>query len=594
MGADHNTPAFFTRLKQHRLYQVTLGYAIVAGFFIQIGGRALPYFGWGAAVPAVIIVLLAGFPVALALAWMLIEPQDPALYTDWQKLHWKLGATITATVSVLVILSGLYAWKLSVRHAQRLAAIQAEATAAPASFNPPANSLVVLPFRNLNADPAQQYFSDGITEELTGALGHNPVLRVIAWKTASTLHNSNLTAADIGKQLNVAYILYGSILHQGEQVRIAVELVNTVTNYQLWSAHYDASFKNIFTVQDQATAAIAQALKVQLVAVDSPANGTSNPEAHELVLKGRTLFNKQDVASLAQAQIYFERAAALDPAYAEAHALLSRTLFVLTQRSDLALQSTLSRIRAEANRARTLDPRNADAWVALGNAEASSNPPDFAEARAAYRQALAIEPSNAGAHNAYGNLLPLKQALAQAREATALDPVNKDAWNNLAVDAQDLGDWPQVVEAAGVLIRLDPQNVDGAFLLANAYQQLQQYDAMIGAFERVKPATSLDKRQVKAGRLTYQAVHDPKFRRQALAAVKALARHASNPAAASNLVQLYLALGETAPALGALENLCPASPVACGDLAVNPIYRALHGQPRFQQLAEKYSVADPE
>ena len=117
---------------------------------------------------------------------------------------------------------------------------------------------------------------------------------------------------------------------------------------------------------------------------------------------------------------------------------------------------------------------------------------------------------------------------------------------------------------------------------------------MIGAFERVKPATSLDKRQVKAGRLTYQAVRDPKFRRQALAAVKALARHGVNPAVASNLAQLYLALGETEPALGAVENLCRASPVACTDLAVNPIYRALHGRPRFRQLAEKYAVAAPE
>src|SRR5574337_526215 len=588
MDANSNTPAFLARLKQHRLYQVTLGYAIVAGFLIQVISRALPYFGWDAAVPAVIIVLLAGFPVALALAWMLIEPQDPARYTGWQKLRWKLGATITAAVSVLVILSGLYVWKLSVQHAQRLAASQAQAAAMPASFNPPANSLVILPFRNLNADPEQQYFSDGITEELTNALGQNPALRVIAWKTASTLRNSNLTAADIGKQLNIAHILYGSILHQGKQVRITAELVDTITDYQLWSAHYDVSFKNIFAVQDQASAAIAQALKIQFAAVDSLAGGTSNPEAHELVLRGRTLFNKQDVASLAQAQVYFERAVALDPAYADAHALLSRTLFVLTQRSGLALQNTLPRIRAEADRALTLDPRNANAWLALGNAEASGDPPDYAKARAAYLQALALDPSNAGAHNAYSNLLPLKQALAQVREATLLDPANQDAWNNLAVDAQDLGDWPQVVDAAGMLIRLDPENVDAAFLLANAYQQLQQYDAMLGAFEQVKPATSLDQRQVKAGRLVYQAVRDPKFRRLALAAVKVLARHSANPVVASNLVQLYLALGESEPALGALENLCRASPIACTDAAVNPIYRALYGQPRFEQLAAKY------
>ncbi|MGH8280201.1 MAG: hypothetical protein ACRETQ_11660, partial [Gammaproteobacteria bacterium] len=588
MDADHNAPGLLARLKQHRLYQVTLGYALVAGSLIQIGSRALPYFGWEGAVPGVIIVLLAGLPVALALTWMFIQPQNPAKYTDWQKLRWKLGATVTVSVSVLVILSGVYAWKLAARHAERLA-VSAAQTAAPAGFNPPANSLVVLPFRNLNANPGQQYFSDGITEELTGALGQNPALQVIGWKTASTLHNSTLTAADIGRHLNVAHILYGSLLRQGEQLRISVELVNTASDYQLWAAHYDLSFKNIFAVQDQVSAAIAQALKVKFAAVAQGTPGTNNPEAHELVLRGRALFNRQDVASLDEALGHFERAALLDANYADAHALISRTLLVLTQRSNLALQSSLPRIRAEAERARALDPHNTDAWVAIGNAAASSDPPDFTTARAAYRQALALDPSNAGAHIAYGNMLPLKQALAEQREATLLDPANKDAWNNLAVNAQDLGDWPQVVEAAGALIRLDPANVDSAFLLANAYQQLKQYDAMLGAFDRVQPANSLDRRQVHAGRLAYQTLRDPKLRRRALATAKALGRHAANPAVASNLVQLYLTLGEETRAFETLEKLCVASPVACSDLAVNPLYAPLHSRPSFELLTKKYT-----
>ncbi|MGH8307769.1 MAG: hypothetical protein ACRER0_05785 [Gammaproteobacteria bacterium] len=593
MESTNTQPGFFVRLKQHHIYRVAVGYGTAIAIGIQVVARAFPYFGWTAAVPVVIIILIASFPVVIVLTWLLVKPADPAQQTAWQKRHWKLGAIVTPIVIAAVVVSGIYAFKFTERHAARIVAEQAAAQAklAAPAFNPPADTLVVLPFQNLSGDPKQQYFSDGITEELTDALGQNPALRVIAWDTASKYRNSSASARDIGKALNVANILHGNIMREGGQVRIVVELINAVTGYQVWSHHYDDTFANIFTVQDQVSQAIAQALQVKFAQADLPAGGTRNPEAHELVLKARALAEKFDAASLKAARQDFEQALALDPDYADAHALLASALLELTQRSDLPLKTTLPIARAHAQKALALDPRNAPALVALGFADSSADPPDFAKARVEYRKALALDPSNAGAHVDYGTVLAMKPGLTEYREAILLDPDFVPAWNDLVVYAQDLGDWSQEITAAEAELRLDPKFVDSAFSLAYACQQLHRYNQMVPAFDRVQPATEVDKQQVAAGRLTYQALVNPALRPQALAALKALSRHASNQDVAGNLLQMYLALDETESALQLLESSCPADPIACNDLAINPMYSPLRADLRFQRLAKKYTTA---
>lgn len=588
-SGSENQPGFFARLKQHHTYQVAVAYGTFIAVAIQVVARAFPYFGWAAAIPFVVIVLLAGFPVALVLAWMLVKPKDPDRYTSWQKAHWKLGAALSAVVVIAVVISGFYAWRFSERHTERVTAEQTAKLAVPA-FNPPADSLVVLPFANLSGDPKQQYFSDGITEELTDALGQNPSLRVIAWETASKFRTAQTEPAEIGEQLNVANILHGSIEREGDKLRITAELVDTRTNYQLWSHHYDDTFADIFKVQDQVSEAIANALKVEFAQADLYAGGTRNPKAHELVLQSRALLNKRDVASLSAAQKVLEQAITLDSGYADAHALLSRTLLRLALSSDLPFKATLPKIRAEAEKALALNPHDADAWVALGVADNSADPPDVAKARAEYRQALALDPSNASAHVDYGIILPLKPGLAEYLEATQLDPTDESAWNNLAVAAQDLGDWAQVVRASEALRKLNPKNVDSAFGLAYAYLQLRQPDKMVVAFNQVKASTPLDQEQVDTGRLTYRALADPALRPRALAALKNLNRHQSNLDVAGNLLLMYLPLGEAAAALRLLERICPADPIGCNDLGVNPAYQSLHGDPRFQKLAKKYTT----
>ena len=586
-----NPPGFFARLKQHLLYRVVVVYAVACWVLLQLGISLLPDFGLPKSdIHILILALLLGFPVVLVLAWMLIKPRDPAQYTRWQRLHWKLGSVLALVVVVLVVISGAFMWRAVERHAEHVAAAQAAAQTrtkpATPAFDPPADSIVVLPFANLDGDPKQQYFSDGITKELTNALGENTALRVIAWETAAHYRGSTQTPAEIGQALNVAHILDGSIQRAGDQVRVSAELVSTVTGYQLWSAHYDDTLKNIFVVQDQISAAIAEALKVKFAGLQTVP--TQNPQAHEFYLKGLAAMNRHTAADVKAAQQDFQQALKLDPNYADAWAWLAHSYNLLSELSTLPLKEAQRKSRAAADKALILDPHNVNALVELANADLNNN--RIAEAKAKYEQALALDPSNAPAHVNYGNVLPLKPGLAQYQEAALLDPDNANAQNNLAVQYQDLGDWPQMAAAAQALNRLSPHNIDAAFYLAFAYTETQRGEDAVKAFDRVQPSTSLDKQLVKAGRLTYQALLTPSLRPKALAALVRLRRANISPTAQADLLQLVLALGKKGAALQMLPDFCAASPVGCSDLGINPMYALLHGDPRFGKLAKRYTT----
>ncbi|MEW9570731.1 tetratricopeptide repeat protein [Rhodanobacter sp. Si-c] len=575
---------FLARLKAHKLVQWTLGYIAVSFAMLPVLDIVAERFGWSQTmVRCLIIAIGTGFFVALVIAWYHGERGEQ-----------RVTRTEHAILATLVVLGGLAMWRIgpaapkATEPAQATAPRQVVAPARPAAFDPPADTLVVLPFANESGDPKQQYFSDGITEELTNAIGQNTALRVIAWDTASHYRDSTQPATAIGKVLDVANVLTGKILREGNEIRVIVELVNARTGFQVWSSHYDDLLANVFQVQDQITAAIAGALKVKFASLG--AARTVNPQAHDLVLQAIALGIKaRTAAPLEQARKLLEQAIALDPDYADAHAGLAGAWFVLTQYSTLPLKDALPKVREEAHKALALDPRNVNALVALANADVAEG--KLAEARAGYEHALALDPSNANAHLDYGNVLPLKSGLAQYLEAVQLDPDNATAQNNLVAQYLDLGEYAQALAPAQALMRLDPTSADSALGLAQIYSLLHRSEDAVKAFDLAQPDTELAKALVAAGRLTYQSLLDPALHAQAVTAVEALRRRADlDPDSMGDVIQLELALGQNPIALEQLPKLCAASPVICSDLSLTPAYLPLRGDPRFQQLVRQYDT----
>ena len=611
-------PGFIEELKRSHVWRIAVGYAIAAWLLVQIATQVFPFFNipnWS--VRLVVVVLAIGFPVAVVLAWVyeitpegvrLTAPADsPAARPKYasRQIGRKLNTVI---VAVLVLAVALLGWRLlATRHAgsalaPNAIAAQAQvadkaataihsAPATPAAFNPPAGTLAVLPFTNLNGDAKQQYFSDGITEELTNALGQNTALTVIAWDTASKYRDSSESPHAIGAALDVATLLHGSIQRENGAVRVIAELVDTRTGKQLWSDHYDDSLANVFQVQDRISAAIAGALKVKLASL-APAP-TVNPKAHDLVLEARALMETATAAPIEQARALYEQAIALDPGYADAHAGLARAWLDLTALSTLSLQDTLPKVRSEIDKALALDPRNVHALLVLGSADQAEG--KRAEAKALYQRALALDPSDASAHLSYGTVLPLKQALAQALEAVQLDPRNATAQNNLAVAALDSGDYAQALPPLQALMKLTPHSADSAMSLALVYSLLHRPEDAVKAFDLAQPDTPLAKALVAAGRLTYQSVLDPKLHAQALAAVDALRKRFDlDPNSMGDVLLFYSALGQNDTVLDQLPKFCATIPVACGDLSVNPVWLPLRGKAEFQALVKKYdTVSQP-
>ncbi|HKV96087.1 MAG TPA: tetratricopeptide repeat protein [Gammaproteobacteria bacterium] len=426
---------FLARLKQHHLYGVVVVYAVVVGFLIQLVSRAFPYFGWATAVPAVIIVLLLGFPVVVLLAWLFIKPRDPAKSNPWQRRHWKLSAAFTGVVIVLVVVSGFYGLRFSARNAELLAEANSNASsvalspAAPASTTViPAKSIAVLPFVNLSGDPNQKYFSDGITEEILNALAQIPDLKVAGRTSAFQFNSQGGDLRKIGATLGVANVLEGSVQKAGAEVRISVRLVNTRSGYELWSETYDRKLTNIFVIEDEISSAIAGKLRVQFAGGAGQAlvaQGTIDPRAHDLYLRGLSQFAARG-PGVRDAVATFERAVAIAPQYAQAWGRLAEAEAQLPFYEPYTPKDALSKALSSAQRALSLDPNTASAYVALGVVHSLRW--QWAQADMDFHHALALAPNDAETVNQHAQFLftvgQLEPALDEINRALKLDPLS--------------------------------------------------------------------------------------------------------------------------------------------------------------------------
>lgn len=424
--------SFMARLKQHHMYGVVVAYAVVVGFLIQLISRAFPYFGWAAAVPAVIIVLLLGFPVVVVLAWVFIKPKDLANSNTWQRQHWKLSAAVTIVVIVLVVISGFYGLRFSARHAELLAAAKSNpipvATTTPAPILAtaiPAMSIAVLPFENLSADKNNAYFADGIQDMILTKLADVGDLKVIARTSTEKYGSHPADLKAIAQQLGVATILEGSVQKAGNQVLINVQLIDANTDAHLWANDYQRSLDNIFGVEGEVAQKVAQALDAKLTPAEAQRVAvilTHSKAAYDADLKA----------------IYY-----LDD--------FNRTL-------DL---SELKHSAALARQAIQLDPNFVDAYdvLALDDQKLGGHEK---EAEAAIRRALALDPKDAGAHRLLGFVLmdhgDLTGAIAEEQKAIRLNPSRAQLYYDLGFVYAHAGRFDDALAAEQRALELRPQS----------------------------------------------------------------------------------------------------------------------------------------
>jgi TolB-like protein len=314
--------------------------------------------------------------------------------------------------------------------------------AAPADDAVSDKSVAVLPFADMSEKRDQEFFSDGLAEELIEELSQTPGLKVIARTSSFSFKGKSDDIATIASKLKVANILEGSVRRSGDQLRVSTQLIRADSGQPIWSETFEREFKDVFKIQDEIAAAVVSALKVQLNgdAAVSRGHGTTNPQAYDAFLLGKQLYNQNTVTGWRQAIEAYKKAIGLDPRYAEAYAALAMSEYFLSDETgDTAIGKSAEQV---AQRAIDIDPQLANGYSVRGFLRANLHF-DWAGALADHRQALTLEPSNSRVSSRYAVSLTfvgrLDEAVVTYRKAIEQDPLDDAPWDDLGMALMALG-----------------------------------------------------------------------------------------------------------------------------------------------------------
>ena len=348
------------------------------------------------------------------------------------------------------------------------------------------SSIAVLPFANMSRDPDDDYFSDGLAEEIINLLAHVPGLKVTARTSAFAFRGKEQDIRRIAAALGVSTVLEGSVRRAGSRIRVTAQLINAEDGYHLWSERYDRELTDVFAIQDDIAQAIAEALQVKLVS--NPARHTPNFPAYEALLKARHHARAYVPEAHARARKYCEQAIALDPKYAAPHALLGFTYLFATTHTGQPLPEIAPLVRREARRALELDPFETDPHFLLG-AVAAANEYDWEESAREFELGMASPSVPAEAHWAYASfcLQPFgrfEDSIREMRRAVEKDPLSVQWRGVLMANLVLAGRYEQAVQEGLNALDICDTETHPHLALAEAYLGLGRIDEAAAAAER--------------------------------------------------------------------------------------------------------------
>jgi TolB-like protein/Tfp pilus assembly protein PilF len=445
-----------------------------------------------------------------------------------------------------------------------------------------APSIAVLPFVNMSSDKENEYFSDGITEELINALANIEGLRVVSRTAVFALKGRTLNVDQIGAQLKVNTLLEGSVRRDGNALRITAQLINAGDGYHLWSKTYDRELKNIFAVEDEIARSIAQALRRALVRSEGVKPSTANLEAHDLYLKGRYFWNKRTLEAFRKAADFFEQATREDPGYALAYTGLADILVLRMDYDVVPTSEFAPKARAAALRALQLDSGLAEAHCSL--AFVAAHEFDRPTALREFRTAIELKPDYATAHHWLALLLAAMGRLQEARVEIELalkaDPtaliINSDTGDIEYFDRNYTG----AAERYRKTLEMDPSFQQAHRALMGLYivqKKLVEADAELERIPSFPPIAKVGARGIidaMAGR-----------RQEALAAVREVEEQSKRAyVPPSALAGIWVALGEKDKAFPLLLKACAERDAWITNLKVDPFFGGIRSDPRFAEL----------
>jgi len=446
----------------------------------------------------------------------------------------------------------------------------------------------VLPFANLSGEPAQEYFSDGLTEEMTlqlGRLGRGRIA-VISRSSSNAFKGSGRRAREIGEILRADYLLEGSVRREADRVRITAQLVETRSEAHLWTDAYERSLTDCLSVQAEVAARIARSLAVELLP-EQPVQPSRDPAAYQTYLKGRYYWNLQGDQGLPQAIEYFKQACESDPTFAAAHADLARTHTARAEYYNLVPRTALELARPIAERALELDPHLAQAHLAVANVRAMLDW-DWEGAEVGFRQAIALNPSSDGAHRWYGLLLAglgrSSEAIREAQRAHELDPLCLVTGTGAAWTQYMAGEYQPAIDTCRIVMDMQGSFAPAWRVLAASLIQMGRVAEGVAELETAA-VTSTD--PVLLAWLAHaKAIRgECGVARTILKALEGLRQERFVPA--YHLALAQVGLGDADEAFRQLDLACEERDPALINLNLDPRFDPIRGDGRFAVLLER-------
>ncbi len=349
------------------------------------------------------------------------------------------------------------------------------------------NSIAVLPFVNMSEDKANEYFSDGISEELLNLLAKIPQLKVAARTSSFSFKGKGVEIPEIARQLRVANVLEGSMRRSGDQLRITAQLIRAAEGYHLWSETYDRKMDDIFKIQDEIAGEVVKELKVKLLGA-APKVRTTDPKAYAFFLQGRELGRQNTAEAFAKSDALYRQVLEIDPRYAPAWNELARNFVNKAGMGLLSNQEGLARAREAAEKALSIDPDYAPAHARLGDIADTDNDP--AAAARHYQRALTLDPTDLdvlrNAATFLHRLGRLDEALALEDAVVRRDPVNVTSLYNLGVVQRCAGRYDVAIASFRTVLSLSPNYGGAHSQLGNALMLKRDAAAALTEIEQEK------------------------------------------------------------------------------------------------------------
>jgi len=458
------------------------------------------------------------------------------------------------------------------------------------------DSVAVLPFVNISADPKTEYLSDGITESIINNLSQLPGLRVMARSTVSRYKGKDADPQKVGQDLHVGAVLTGRLQERGDALVIQAELVDVSKGTQLWGAQYNRRAADLLKVQEDISREISEKLRLRLTGEEKTRlakRSTTNSEAFQLYLQGRYWWNKRTPQALQKGLAYFQQATDKDPGYALAYVGLSDSYYLLGSSGYDVFppREVMPKAKAAAVKALELDGMLGEAHVSLAQVVAGYDW-DWSTAGREFQRAIELNPNYATAHHFYAIHLAamgrLKEALAEEKRAQELEPLSLIISANVGRQLNWTGQYDQAIEQYRKILEIEPNFLVGHQLLGGTYLRKGMYDEAISELRKAKDLSPGGTFALAILGCTYAQAGQKAEALKVLDQLKQLARQRYIPA--YHFAIVFVGLGEKQQAFEWLAKAYDERSDNLTLLKVEPVYDRLRSDPRFQDLVRRIGL----